>query len=79
MKSIMLAAISLTISSMHTTADDVEVVVADSGSPKVDQLVRALVSRVAAPIPNGGKIPGGGLGGLHLLNSSGRHATADVL
>lgn len=64
---------------MLASGDEIAIVVADSGSPKVDQLVAALVSRVPAPISFGGKIPGDSVfAGSNLLNSSGRCATKEV-
>ena len=80
MKTPILAAFALSLLSLLATAKEATVVVADSGSPQIDRLVAALVSRVPAPLPNGGKLPSdSGFAEVALFNKSGRRcATEEV-
>lgn len=76
MKRALLAAITIAVSQALSAEGDVSLVVAESGSPAIDQLVLGLVSRRPAPLPMGGFLPGGAED--RMLNASGRCATAGV-
>jgi len=76
MKRAILAALMIAVSQAFSAEGEIPLVVAESGSTVIDQMVLGLVSRRPAPLTMGGSLPGGSE--ERMLNSSGRCATVEV-
>jgi hypothetical protein len=75
-----LAAIPLLVFSLRALGEETKAIIAESGSPRIDQLVSALVSQSPAPLQNGGRVPKSGIFAEDsLLNQLGQRCATDAV